>query len=73
MCVSIFPVCISACVMFTCDQACAWTPTRAQTAIRGSIGSVGSVDNDSASYLPISLRPNPVAPCSAYYFMVYAL
>ena len=27
-------------------------------------GSDGSVDNESASYLPISLRPNPVAPYS---------
>ena len=28
-------------------------------------GSVGSFDNDSASYLPTSIRPNPVAPYSA--------
>ena len=47
--------------------ACAWTPTRAKSATRVSVcsaGSVGSVDNDSASYLPISLRPNPAAPYS---------
>ena len=48
-------------------HACAWTPTQAQTATRGSVGldrprgPVGSVDNDSDSYLPISTRPNPVA------------
>ena len=45
-------------------QACAWTSTRAQTSTHGSVGSdrsVKSVTNDSASYLPILLRPNPVA------------
>ena len=41
------------------DQAYAWTPTWAQTTTRGS---VVLVDNDSASYLPVLLRPNPVAP-----------
>ena len=31
------------------------------------------VNNESASYLPISLGPNPVAPCIAYSFMNYTL
>ena len=31
----------------------------------GSAGSAGSVDNESASYLPISLRRNSLAPYSA--------
>ena len=49
-------------VLMKQDQACAYTPTRAQTATRGLPR--GSVDKDSASYLPIALRPNPIAPCS---------
>ena len=43
------------------SQACAWTPTLAQTATHVPVGSVG---HDSASYLPISTRPNPVTPYS---------
>ena len=69
-------------VALIAQQACAWTPNRAQTSIHGSVGSVGSVgpvgsvglvDNESASYLPISLRSKPVATYSACSFNYYVL
>ena len=43
------------------NQACASTPTQAQTVTCGSVGSVGPNDDDSASNL---VRPNPVVPHS---------